>query len=55
MWFSPLLKNSLWSPWTGDQKTRTGFQVLDFVIKTEIAFSACVIEKAPDGTFSTSS
>ena len=38
-------------PMDGRPKSRTGLQVLDFVSKTEIVFSACVIEKAPDGTF----
>jgi len=40
-------------PMDGRSKSRTGFQVLDFVSKTEIAFSAYVVEKSPDGTFST--
>jgi len=41
-------------PMDGRPKSRTGFQVLDFVSETEIAFAVCVMEKAPDGTFSTS-
>ncbi|MBF0644382.1 hypothetical protein HTZ97_06130 [Desulfuromonas acetoxidans] len=38
----------------GDQNQGQVFQALDFVSKTEIAFSACVVGKSPDGTFSTS-
>jgi len=34
-------------------QSRTAVQIRDFVSKTEIAFSACVVEKTPDGTFST--
>jgi len=41
-------------PMDGRPKSRTGFQALDFVSEAEIAFSVCVIEKAPDGTFLTS-
>jgi len=48
------VKNALRGP-DGRPKSRKDFQVLNFVSKTEIAFLACVIEKAADGTFSIAS
>jgi hypothetical protein len=47
------LKNSLLEPMDGRPKSIIVPQWIDFVSKTEIAFSACVVGKALDGTFST--
>jgi hypothetical protein len=37
----------------GRPKSILAPQWIDFVSETEIVFSACVVKKAPDGTFST--